>query len=618
MLLVQPLAAAEIAFRDLGELTIEELAALPITSVARRETRLDRSPASIFVITAEDIRRSGATTIPEILRLAPNLQVARINSVDYAITSRGFNNAVGNKLLVLIDGRTVYTPTFSGVFWEMQDTMIADIERIEVVSGPGGALWGANAVNGVINVITRPAGATQGTLATGDAGTDERGAAVRHGGTAGDAGAYRLYARTREWDGNDVVGGGSALDQWRRHQAGFRIDWGAERDTITVQGDAYTGSSERRGEVPARNIRGYNLLGRWTRLLDDGGDVSVQAYLDHMDRDEALTFQPDIDTFDIEFEHTIPLDAHRFLWGGGYRHARDTVVPGTRVRFIPASASMDWYNLFAQSELQLTPRVAATLGLKVESNPFTGSEYLPGVRVAWQRAPNAMLWGSASRTVRSPARFDRHAFIPGEPPFLAIGGPTFMSEVADVFELGYRAQPSPVFSYSVTAFRYDWDHLRSGSPPPPPLTIENHVEGTSSGVEGWAHWQVSPRWRVSGGGMWLRKSLRLRPGVPEDTAGPDSSALHNDPDYQLLLHSRTNLGNGVELDLILRRVAKLTIQPVPAYTEFDLRLGWVVTPDVSVALVGRNLLNSAHSEFVFLGAQSEFERSALLRVEWRF
>lgn len=609
--------------RELAEMTIEELASLRVTSVSRRETRLDASPSSVYVITAEDIRRSGATSLPEVLRLAPNLQVARQSSVEYAISARGFNNAVGNKLLVLIDGRTVYTPVYSGVFWEMQDTMLEDVARIEVISGPGATLWGANAVNGVINVITRPAGETTGMYASADAGTHERGAGLRFGGGAGDHGAYRVYARGREWDRTFRANGTTPRDEWRRVQAGFRADWRRDRDHLTLQGDVFGGSSEHRGfvgafEVTEHEVHGHNLLARWTRQLGHGGEFRVQAFRDSIHREELVIFQPEIRTLDLEFQHSVPFGAHVFQWGGGYRRADDDVEPGVFSSFEPPSLKMEWYNLYAQHEVSLTPVLDATVGLKLESNPFTGSEYLPSLRLAWSASASEMLWANMARAVRSPARYDTSVFFPEVPPHIVAGGPDFVSEVARVYELGYRAQPSEWFTLSLTAFRHEWDRLRSGTPPPIPIMLVNNIVGDVGGAEGWGHWQVAPRWRLSAGFLVQRKDLAFRAGTAEDTVGVDNPTLHNDPEHQWMLRSRADLGRGFELDLNFRGVDELTVEPVPAYIELDARLGWHATPALAVSLVGRNLLRARHAEFGAEAFRGEHERAASLRVEWRF
>src|SRR5688572_26133782 len=450
--------------RDLADLTLEELASIVVTSVSKRAEPLINAPASIFVITNEDIRRAGVRTLPEALRLAPNLQVARLNATKYAISARGFNNAIGNKLLVLIDGRTVYTPLFSGVFWDQQNVMLEDIERIEVISGPGATLWGANAVNGVINVITRTARDTQGTLASIGVGNRDQGVAVRYGGRLGETGNFRIYGMRSELENTTRADGVSLPDGWQTGQVGFRTDWRSGRDGFTVQGDAYSGQSEHGGFVGAFEIRpievhGANVLARWSRQLAGGSDVRLQAYFDKTNRDDPLFYRPQSEIFDIDFHHAVPTGNHRVLWGGGYRQGRDHVEPGSVfTSFVPASSRLEWYNVFVQDEIRLTERLELTAGIKLERNDYTGWEHLPSLRLAWKPADAQLLWGAVSRAVRSPSRLDRDVRfpatpIPAIPPFFLLhGGTEFQSEVANVYEIGYRAQPAPSFIYSVTAF----------------------------------------------------------------------------------------------------------------------------------------------------------------------
>jgi iron complex outermembrane receptor protein len=606
---------------DLAEMSLEQLADIEITSVSRRPQTLNRAAAAVYVITQEAIRRSGYTTLPEILRLAPNLQVAALNNVEYAITARGFNNAVGNKLLVLMDGRTIYTPLFSGVFWEMQDTMIEDIERIEVISGPGATLWGANAVNGVINIITKNTADTQGFLFSGDAGSHERGLAVRAGGTLPGDGTFRVYAKMRDWDETERSSGLDALDEWERRQVGFRADWADEAQTITIQGDAYEGDTPDRGVVgpfvlPPAEISGMNLLGRWTRRFDNGQDLRLQVYWDYTKRRDIILFQPQADIFDVEFQHGIPWGRHRFLWGAGYRYASDDVDPGFFTMFVPEERDLDWQNVFLQDQVQLTDDIELTLGLRLEWNDYTGLEYLPNARLAWAISPKHLAWGSLARAVRAPSRFDRDIFTPTVPPFIVAGGPDFEAEVAHVAQLGYRGQPLDNLSWSVTFYYNDWDDLRSGTELPLPTFLANNIHGESYGMEAWGTWQVISWWRLAAGGMVMDKNLKFRTGRT-DTVGVDNPSLHNDPDYQWLLHSWLDLPYDLELDIHLRRVGALVTEPVPAYTELDVRLGWKPVEGVDVSLVGRNLLHRDHPEFGPAISRSELERAVLVQLRVR-
>jgi Outer membrane receptor for ferrienterochelin and colicins len=603
----------------LKNLSVDELLNLRVTSVSKRSEPLSDAAASIFVLTSETIRRSGATTLTEALRLAPNLQVARIDAVQYAISGRGFNNAIGNKLLVLIDGRTVYTPLYSGVFWDQQDVMLEDVDRIEVITGPGATLWGANAVNGVINVITRSASDTTGSLVVAGAGDNERSGAARFGTEVG-TGAIRFYAKYAEWDHTTRTTGAAALDEWQRAQVGFRSDWDAGESTFTFQGDAYDGHSQDRGTVGPFvlgdiAVSGLNLLGRWQHTLSGGSDVQLQAYFDHSTRDDFLFFKPKADILDVDFQHAIDAGEHRVVWGGGYRYAKDEIGDGLVTTFVPKSDTLQWGNLFVQDEVSLRDSLRATIGLKLESNDYTGVEYLPSARLAWKLAANRLVWGSLSRAVRAPARFDRDVRFPATPPFAVVGGPNFESEVADVVELGYRAQHSETLSYSLTGFVHFWDRLRSGSALP--VELENKIEGTVQGVEAWAEYRPVEFWQLSGGVTYLQESMRLKAGST-DPVGVDNPTLRNDPDYQWQLRSSFDLPHDFQFDLQLRRVDALPHPQVPAYAELDVRLAWLVGNGLELALAGRNLLHDQHAEYGEAATRSEIERSVYGQMRWHF
>jgi iron complex outermembrane recepter protein len=612
-------AAADPAVRALKELSVDQLLDLEVISVSKRSEPLAAAPASIYVITSEALRRSGATTLPEALRLAPNLQVARIDAAQYAISARGFNNAIGNKLLVLVDGRTVYTPLFSGVFWDQQDVLLQDVERIEVISGPGATLWGANAVNGVINVITRAAQDTTGTLVVAGGGDAERGGAVRFG-SAFEDGAFRVYARYSELDATRRAGNISLDDAWRRAQAGFRADWKRGADTFTLQGDAYDGEAEHRGfvgafELTAIAVSGANLLGRWQRVLAGGSELRLQVYADHTERDDALFYRPTADIADLDFQHEIAGARHHVLWGGGYRYGRDDIEAGFVTIFVPSSRSLSWGNLFVQDDIALRDSLSATVGVKLESNDYTGVEVLPSLRLAWQPAPGTLLWGSLSRAVRAPARYDRDVRFPGFPPYLVVGGPDFKSEVANVIELGYRAQPASTLNFSLTAFAHLWDDIRSGTAIP--VRIENKIEGEIVGLEAWAEYRPFASWLLSAGGTIMEDELRLERGST-DPVGVDNNTLRNDPDYVASLRSRFDLPAGVQLDVTLRHTARLPAPVVPAYTELDTRIAWQRGTRLELSLVGRNLLHGSHPEYGDAASRAAIERSFFGQIQWQF
>ena len=600
---------------DLTELSLQELADLEVTSVSRRAERLAEAPASIFVITAEDIRRSGATTLAESLRLAPNLQVARIDAGQYAITARGFNGLAANKLLVLVDGRTIYTPLFSGVFWDQQDVAIEDIDRIEVISGPGATLWGANAVNGVINVITRSTRDTHGAFVALGGGNRQQVATLRYGAGLGDRGHFRVYGKalrlenSRRADGNPVRDGRDWL------QAGFRADWGEGNDGFTLQGDAYRVQSEDRGvaagiAIGRAELSGMNLLARWTRRLGEGSDLRVQAYADHAVRNERILFQPEADLFDVEVQHGVTAGSHRLMWGAGYRYGRDDVEDGFLVGFRPTRRELSWMHVYAQDDVSLHEKLDLKAGMKLERNDYTGWEYLPSARLAWKPSGDHLVWAAASRAVRAPARFDRDVIRPLGGVF---GGPNFQSEVATVLQLGYRARPLGALSWSITAFRHAWDNLRSATAVP--VTFENRIEGPVYGVETWASWQVLGAWRLSGGLTALRKDLRLEAGST-DPLGTRNPQLANDPENQWMLKSALGFWARHELDATVRHVGTLPNPSVPAYTAVDVRYAWRVRSDLELSILGQNLFDESHPEFNAMPGRSEFERGVFVQARW--
>jgi iron complex outermembrane receptor protein len=598
---------------DLSGMSLEDLANVEISSVSKRPERLTTAAAAVYVISREDIRRSGYTSIPEILRLAPNLNVARQDASQYAITARGFNSTTANKLLVLIDGRSSYTPLFSGVFWDVQDTFIEDIERIEVISGPGGTLWGANAVNGVINVITRNARDTTGALVSVAAGSQERNAGARWGGKLGENADYRVYAKGFERDNTERASGTSARDDFRNRQVGFRIDGGRVGNAFTFQGDSYDGSIDQ--AVGARKqVAGTNLLARWNKALDDGSAMQVQAYFDHSRRDYPGTFAESLDTYDIEAQHNFTWrGTHQILWGGGYRSSRDSVDNGPLLAFLPAKTRLSLANVFAQDTIALSERLRLTLGIKFERNNYTGLEIQPNARLAWQLADNALLWTGLSRAVRTPSRLDRELFAPGNPPFTVLaGGPDFQSEKLTALEVGYRAQPSPRVSYSVVMYRHKYDDLRSleGSSP---LVIANMMEGHTRGVELWGTWQAAEWWRLSAGLNALHQSLGFKPGSTDTRL----QGAGNDPDHQITLRSSMNLGPRSEVDVNLRSVAALPNPQVPSYVALDIRWAWEISKDAEISLTGFNLLDRGHPEFGTPAARSEIARSFLVKLLWK-
>ena len=606
--------AATLSSEPLSELSLEELGNVEITSVSRRAEPLSEAAASVYVITADDIRRSGATRLPEALRLAPNLQVARVNANSYAISARGFNNALGNKLLVLIDGRTVYTPLFSGVFWDSQQVMLADVERIEVISGPGGTLWGANAVNGIINVITRHASETQGGLIALSGGEDGWGGDARFGGRIG-SGHFRAFVQRHRTDASRSPAGNELADRWDTAQTGFRADWGDAAQGLRLIGNAYRGESSVRPFGPLE-VSGANLLARWRRQLEGDASLRVQAYYDRAERHDPIQFHDLMEIADLEFHHAFVSGRNAILWGGGYRVAHDRVDPGLLVAFIPAHKNLHWSHLFVQDEIAISGSLELTFGLKLEHNDYTGLEALPSARFSWKTGDGDLLWGALSRAVRTPSRIDREFFFPSFPPFLIRGGPDFESEVANVAEIGFRSQPTPALSYSVTVFHHDFDRLRSGQPVAGGgFQVQNGTEGTTSGIEAWGTLQLTEGWRLSGGLAALHKRLRLKPGALD----PDgTTALGNDPDYQWQLRSTTLFSGGYDFTMTVRGVDDLPSPAIPGYTTLDLGFGWRPNEHIELRLLVNDAFDAGRVEFApgLLSAPSEFGRTTHLNLLW--
>lgn len=625
-------AASAAADVDFADLSLEELGNIKVTSVSKRPESLADAAGSVFVITAEDIRRSGVTSLPEALRLAPNLHVARTSGSGYAISARGSNGSTTsapNKLLVLIDGRSVYTPLFSGVFWDVQDLMLQDVERIEVVSGPGGTLWGINAVNGVINVITKSAESTQGVLVSAHAGNEKAGAALRHGGRAGAGGTYRVYAKYSEHDDLTRADGIAVDDGWHTGRVGFRTDWERPRGQLALQGNAYRarigqpepgsisvgGTELALGTVEAS---GVNLTGRWEHQLDNGSGFSLQAYYDRTERTIPPTLDETLEIVDLQFQHLLtPLGRHALTWGANFRHGRDRVDNTSPVfGFLPEDVDQNWSSLFAQDDVTLNDDLRLTLGARVERNPYVGSEFLPNLRLAWKLAPDHLLWGAVSRAVRDPSRLDADSHIPRDPPFLLDGGPDVRSEVAEVAELGYRGQPAPVLSWSVTAFHADYDHLRTVEIAPSGtfLVFANEMEGETTGIETWGSWQARPEWRVSAGYTAMRDRLRLKPGS-DDAEGP--SAVGKNPAHSWQLRSALTIAEGRDVDIAVRHVAALSSPDVPAYTAVDARFGWRLHPNLELSVVAQNLLDADHAEYGPIATRSRIPRTISLQVLWQ-
>lgn len=616
------------AMSTLKQLSLEQLQNVQVTSVSKSPEPLSDAPGSIYVITRDEILRSGARSLPEMLRLAPNLQVAQITSDFFAITARGFNGPTASKLLVLIDGRSVYTPYHSTVSWDVQDVPPESIERIEVISGPGATLWGANAVNGVINIITRSSADTQGGSVHLGGGNLEQTGSVQYGGRLSDSASYRLYIDSFH-DNDDVTASGTnANDAWHRSQGGFRLDWAPTADLITVQGDLY-GGSENDGSLPHEATSGGNLLARWNHALPGGSGLRVQSYYDYEGFALPGVGSEYLGTYDLDVQHSFSIGPiHSIVWGGGVRVAGDdfpTVLSNTqRLYFSPQRRNLTYSNIFLQDSISLAERLKLVLGMKLEDDPYTGLAPLPSLRVSWKFADSNLLWGAISRAVRAPSRIDRDLYeVLG--PITYLRGGDFQPEELTAYELGYRAQPSPKLSVSVSTFYNDYTDLRSIEPSPGyqlPLMFANLMAGHTDGVEAWGDYAILAWWRLAAGANWLHEALHFEPA----SSGIGGLALAgDDPSYQLSLRSSMDIGRHWQLEIDLRRVGALPDPVSPPYTEADTRIAWAVSPTLDLSLVGANLLHPHHLEFgstasaVQLGPTGvEIGRSVFAGVHWSF
>lgn len=645
---------------SLESMTIEELMNIQVYSVSRKLQRVQDSAAAVFVITGEDIRRSGATSIPEALRMAPGLDVARIDGNKWAVTSRGFNSQFANKLLVLIDGRSVYTPLFSGVFWDVQDTLLEDVDRIEVIRGPGAALWGANAVNGVINILTKTAKQSQGGLLTAGAGNVENGfGGGRVGGKRGDTLFYKAHAKYFNRDGGFDARGDKGSDQWNLLHGGFRLEWEpSERGQFNLQGDIYGGKVGQRLTAAdlsspsltrtfdeRSDVSGGNVLGRWTRKRTDGSEFRLQAYYDRTGRliEEARLSQ---DIFDVDFQHRFRVgERQEILWGLGGRMWQDRAEGGTMFVLDPVHGREHMFSGFVQDEIDLLPRLLRlTLGTKIEYNRHSDFEFQPNARLIWTPDPRHSLWGAVSRAVRTSSRADRDisldiavlpAGAPGNPfpaPLLVTlkGNPEFDSEKLIAYETGYRVRPTDRISLDGTLFFNDYDKLRTGIPGTPflnplpfphfvlPQTLANEADGETFGGELAVDWRPTDTLRLQATYTYLRIQLHNK-------TGNDPAAERDEkrsPQQQASFRSSVDLRKDLELDLAVRYVDPLPDLHVPAYVALDARLGWKPLPGLEIAIAAQNLFDRRHPEFAPEGSllvhTTESPRSVYGKVTWTY
>ena len=621
----QPATQAARTAQDLKRLSIEELAALDVTSVSRRSEKLSETAAAISVVREDDIRRSGATTLPEAMRLADGLDVARVNSSTWAISARGFTTNPANKLLVLLDGRSVYSPLTSGTFWDAQEVLLHDVDRVEVIRGPGGAVWGANAVNGVVNVIMKDAAATRGDFVTITAGTDEHViAGARHGGRLGATGSYRVYGRYRQ-RGEQVftATGLGSDDAVQTGQGGFRLESGTQSPSRwLLEGDLYrgtTGFSDR----PDGDIAGGNLVGRWTRRFSSTSEFKTQVSYDRTYRNVPQQFEETRHTFDLDSQHHLALASrHDIVFGGGVRVTRGDDLGIAGFFFDPQVRTSTLFGLFAQDEIALAPdRLYLTVGSKFERNDFTGLEVQPTVRVRWSPTNRQTTWAAVSRAVRLPTRFDTDLRLRNTltGAITLAGSEDFESEEVIAYEGGYRIRPVSRLTLDAAVFANRYDRLRSTElvfRPAPVIELRNLLNARTSGVEVGATLEPVSKWRVHGWYAYLSKDLSFDPGSRDVYRG---TVEGDDPAHRLSLRSYVDLPHGLAFDAFFRHVGERPDPVVPAYRELDLRLGWAIRGGWEISLVGQNLLHDHHSELLPPSApQYDFRRGVFVRSAWHF
>ena len=583
-------------------MSIDELAQVNVSSVSKADQPLADAPAAIYVIDHEDIVRSGAATIPEMLRLAPNLQTFEQAPGKWVVTARGLNGSENaqnfpNKLLVLVDGRAVYTPLFSGVYWDLPDVLPDNVERIEVISGPGAALWGANAVNGVINIITRNAGQTSGFYTDLRAGPDRQIGGVRIGGALGDQVAYRADIRALREDAFRTATGAPAHDAWERLGGSFRLDWApSAADQVSLLGEATTGDHL----VPGgkEDIAARSLTLRWNRHEANGGELQGQLYYDRSQRDERPSGGGEfhVDTYDGEVQRSWLFGSHHVVAGAGARLAAYVINGTASLFFVPPSDTLFIANAFAQDSFALTPALSATAGLKVEHLPYAGTSLSPELRLAWKPLATTLVWASVERAVRSPTPFDDT--VQERAGFVSLSvNPQFRTEKLVAAELGVRAQPVRTFSFSVTGFFHHYDDLRTVELVPAPgfvLTWGNGLAGNSYGIEAWADWRPASWWTLSAGGTWLEEDFHFKPGASGIVG---VSQLGSDRPYQAKLRSSMNLAKRLTLDVDFRAAGPLPNPRVRAFQEAGARLAWEAAPGVTLSVSGTNLIHDWHQEY---------------------
>jgi iron complex outermembrane receptor protein len=617
--------------KDLTSTSIEDLMNMEVTSASKKEQKLSQVAAAIFVITQEDIRRSGATNIPDVLRMVPGVQVAQLDANIWVITIRGFSDRFADKVLVLIDGRSVYTPTSSGVYWDQQDVPLEDIERIEVIRGPGGTIWGANAVNGVINITTKSAKDTKGGLATLSGGSEGYSQdLLQWGGRAGQAGDYRVFGKYEGTGSLRLPDGTPGGDGWHMWQTGFRSDLElSAKDSLTIQGD-FLRTSE--GEIlnvvlanalpeqptfsSRTDVYAANILTRWNRKVSEVSTIALQAYYDGYDRHEEGGYEGRR-TFDVDFQnHVAAGKRNDLVWGLGYRVTSDNLTPKYSKSYVPAQRTDNLLSAFIQEEFKATSALHFIVGSRLEHNGYTGFEFEPSSQILWTPSKRQSVWVSAARAIRQPARADTAIRIDlGIVPLPSgdfgvkevTANPNRKAEELISYQLGYRAEVSKRLSLDVATFWNRYHHLQTdepgnpfftSSPAPPhfvfPETSSDNAHARTYGAEVFLDWSVTRRWRISPGYTYLQIA------VSPDASSLDtsvSSEVGDDPKHGYTIRSQVTLPRNFEWDTSLYFVSALSDQGIPSYDRLDTRVGWRLGESIELSLVGQNLLTPRHGEF---------------------
>ena len=602
--------------QDLKTLSLEELMQIDVTTVSRESERRIDAPAAVSVITGEDIRRYGVDTLADALRLADSVTVGRFNGGSWAVATRGFSATTNNKLLVMIDGRSIYTQLFGGVFWEAQHVLLPDLDRIEIIRGPAGTLWGPNAVNGVINIITKRASDTQGGLARAVVGSRERAhLAARYGGQISPRASYRLYGVGRAFDSPQLQDGTSVKEDRRLRQAGGRIDWElGNQAQLTVHGDLNSG---RMGLADRADIQmdGGNLVATYTRPLRGGEALQLIAYVDREHRDVPAQSWENRVTYNLEGQQSVRLaPRYRLLWGGGFRSTLSRTKQTPLIFFEPDNRRINQAHGFAQTEVALIRQLSLTLGARGERTTFSGFELQPAVRAKYTPRADAMVWSAVSRAVRTPTRFDQDLRITFNNTVVIRGDRAFMPERLTAYESGARVTPRGNVSLEAAVFYNDYDHLRSQEPIPP-ITLANLYDGHTTGIELAGNLQPHARWLLHASYTGQRVSLRPLPGSRDAT---NARAEADDPSHIFSMRSYLNLPKNLELDGFFRAVGKLRASNLPGYQELDLRIGWQAMEQLELSLMGRELLHPRHAEFAGGSSQLRyFQREFAVRVTYQ-